>query len=298
MDPRHLYPSPQQWWPCSNQWLYNNVCMLQPGMQVASCQPASVQIFLPQTGVQLSTSDQPLPTTVKPPAEQLHDNPSSSNVVMPQTGAPLKSDQPVPTTVQPPSAHTASSFGIAPCSPAAIPQPQKRQNKSSSSSSSSSSDSSDSSSSISAVVQRAKKKFKNELDDEAALVPQPPLKRPREKKCQKDSDSVVPFGEDELQQLGHQATLTCKVKLTRKTHPMVLVPALADYTSRLQQKYIESSQTDLTSISANIRFPTERDFNLECLKTLVLPKAILIDEFLKLDFSTGSYAVREWHFPS
>ena len=82
-----------------------------------------------------------------------------------------------------------------------------------------------------------------------------------------------------------------------KTHPMVLVPEPADYTPQLQRMYIESSQADLTSISANIMFPTEKNFNLECLKTIVLPKAILIDEFLKLDSSTGSYAAREWHSP-
>ena len=108
---------------------------------------------------------------------------------------------------------------------------------------------------------------------------------------------MVPFGEDELQQLGHQAVLKSKVRLTGKTHPMVLVPEPADYTPQLQRMYIESSHADLTSISANIMFPTEKNFSLECLKTIVLPKAILIDEFLKLDSSTGSYAAREWHSP-
>ena len=81
-----------------------------------------------------------------------------------------------------------------------------------------------------------------------------------------------------------------------KTHPLVLVPEPADYTPQLQRMYIESSQADLTS-SANVTFQTEKDSNVECLKTIVLPKAILIDEFLKLDSSTGSYAQREWHYP-
>ena len=67
-----------------------------------------------------------------------------------------------------------------------------------------------------------------------------------------------------------------------KTHPLVLVPEPADYTPQLQRMYIESSQADLTS-SANVTFQTEKDSNVECLKTIVLPKAILIDEFLKLD---------------
>ena len=197
-------------------------------MPVASGQPASVHIYMP----------------------------NNSSIPQIQTGVP--------------SAHTASSSGTTPCSPAVVPQPAKRR----------------------------KKKREHVLGDESsALVPQPPQKRPRIETCQNNAGSVVPFGEYELQQLGHQAVLKSKVRLTRKTHPMVLVPEPADYTPQLQRRYIESSQADLTSVSANITFPAEKDFNLECLKTIVLPKAILIDEFLKLDSSTGSYAQREWHYP-
>ena len=84
--------------------------------------------------------------------------PNNSSIPQIQTGVP--------------SAHTASSSGTTPCSPAVVPQPAKRR----------------------------KKKREHVLGDESsALVPQPPQKRPRIETCQNNAGSVVPFGEYELQ---------------------------------------------------------------------------------------------------